>query len=68
MKEAKEEMEMSVPGYQCQQCWATFTDDRCCGDPNESGPKCPTCQSTNVKKVELPESWVDRVRNGMRFG
>jgi len=61
-------MEVSVPGYQCQQCWATFTDDRCCGDPNESGQKCPTCQSTNVKKVDLPESWVNRVRSGLRFG
>jgi hypothetical protein len=59
---------MPVPGYQCQQCWATFTDTQCCGDPSEAGPKCPTCQSPNVKKVELPESWVNRVRSGLRFG
>jgi DNA-directed RNA polymerase subunit RPC12/RpoP len=59
---------MSIPGYQCQQCWATFTDSQCCGEPKDAEVKCPTCQSANVKKVELPESWVDRVRSGLRFG
>jgi hypothetical protein len=37
------------------------------GDVQESKPKCPTCQSANVQKVELPEDWVDRVRSGLRF-
>ena len=59
---------MSVPGYQCQQCWATFTDNQICGEPMDAEVKCPTCQSTKVKKVDLPESWVNRVRSGLRFG
>jgi putative FmdB family regulatory protein len=59
---------MSVPGYQCQQCWATFTDNQSCGEPTDAEVKCPTCQSASVKKVELPESWVNRVRSGLRFG
>lgn len=59
---------MSVPGYQCQQCWNTFTDDRGCDDPKDTEVKCPTCQSTNVKKVELPESWLGRARSTLRFG
>jgi NAD-dependent SIR2 family protein deacetylase len=58
---------MSVPGYQCQQCLATFTDDRSCADQNEAMPKCPTCRSSSIKKIELPNTWVDRVRNGLRF-
>ena len=57
---------MSAPGYQCQKCWATFTDDRTCGNPGEE-IKCPTCQSTDVKKVEVPESWLNKARN-WRFG
>ena len=59
---------MSVPGYQCQDCWATFTDEGSCGGATDAEAKCPTCQSTKVKKVELPESWVNRVRSGLRFG
>lgn len=61
---------MPVPGYQCQKCWATFIEDRTCGcgDQKEAGPKCPTCQSTDVKKVDLPESWINRVRSNIRFG
>ena len=59
---------MSVPGYQCQTCWATFRAESTCDPQKEADLKCPTCSSTNIKKVDLPESWVDRVRSGMRFG
>lgn len=59
---------MSVQGYQCQRCWATFREEQSCGCREETELKCPTCSSTDVKKVELPDSWLDRVRSGLRFG
>ncbi len=59
---------MAVTGYQCQQCWATYIDERSCGEPGEKAPQCPYCESANVKKVDLPESWVGRARSGLRFG
>jgi hypothetical protein len=59
---------MSVTGYQCQRCWATFMEERSCGDVNEAVPKCPYCESADVKKVEMPESWTTRARGGLRFG
>lgn len=59
---------MTVPGYQCQACWSTFREEQGCGLQENTEAKCPTCQSTNIEKVDLPESWVDRVLGGMRFG
>ncbi len=59
---------MAVTGYQCQRCWATYIDERSCGDLNEKAPPCPYCESADVKKVDLPESWVGRARSGLRFG
>ena len=58
---------MNVAGYQCQTCWATFREEYSCDPSKEDQPKCPTCQSANVKKVDLPESWMDR-GSGLRFG
>jgi DNA-directed RNA polymerase subunit RPC12/RpoP len=59
---------MSLPGYQCQRCWATFMDYRRNGDVQESELKCPTCQSANVQKVDLPEDWVFQGPGGLCFG
>jgi DNA-directed RNA polymerase subunit RPC12/RpoP len=59
---------MSVPGYQCQQCWGTFADNQGCGEAKNSDLKCPTCRSANVKKVELPEDWVFQGPGGLCFG
>lgn len=59
---------MSVEGYQCQRCWAIFRDEQPCDQQKEPDLKCPACDSANVKKAQLPESWVDRVRSGIRFG
>jgi DNA-directed RNA polymerase subunit RPC12/RpoP len=59
---------MSVEGYQCQRCWATFRQEQSCDQQKETELKCPTCNSTDVKKVELPESWLDSLRSRMRFG
>lgn len=59
---------MSVPGHQCQQCWGTFTDNQSRGETQKSELKCPTCQSTNVKEVELPEDWVFQGLGGLCFG
>ena len=59
---------MSVEGYQCQRCWATFREEQPCAQQKEAELKCPTCGSTDVKKVQLPESWLDSVRSRMRFG
>jgi|GEM_PF-2163873 len=59
---------MTIPGYQCQTCWATFQEECSCEPQKEEQTKCPTCQSTDVKKVDLPESWLSRSRGGFRFG
>ncbi len=59
---------MAVAGYQCQRCWATFLEERSCGDTGEAAPRCPYCESDEVKKVDLPESWAGRARSGLRFG
>lgn len=59
---------MSVPGYQCQQCWGTFTDDQSCGEAKNRELKCPTCQSQKVQRVELPEDWVFQGPGGLCFG
>lgn len=59
---------MAVPGYQCQKCWATFTDNRTCGHTKKSELKCPTCQSSDIKEVELPEDWVFNGPTGICLG
>lgn len=58
----------AVTGYQCQKCWATFIEDQSCGGPEADAPKCPHCESAEVKKVDLPESWIGRARSTLRFG
>lgn len=60
---------MSVPGYQCQKCWATFTCKREGGHPEEVEEviECPTCHSTDVRHVDIPESWLNKTRS-MCFG
>lgn len=59
---------MSPPGYQCQKCWATFLGCSHGGDSPESELKCPTCQSTDVDRVELPDDWVFQGPGGLCFG
>jgi DNA-directed RNA polymerase subunit RPC12/RpoP len=59
---------MTVPGYQCHACWSTFREEQTCEPQEKAEVKCPTCQSNNVQKVDLPDSWVDRVFGGIRFG
>jgi len=59
---------MTVPGYQCQSCWATFGEDYSCEPHREEQTRCPTCHSTEVKKVDLPDTWAERGRGGFRFG
>jgi hypothetical protein len=59
---------MSLPGYQCQQCWGIFTDRRCGGDAQEGSLKCPTCQSEKVQKVDLPDDWVFQGFGALCFG
>lgn len=59
---------MSVEGYQCQTCWATFTPESTCDPHEKTELKCPTCQSTNLKKVDLPENWLGRARGSFHFG
>jgi len=59
---------MSVPGHQCQKCWATFTDNQTCGHTEKSELKCPTCQSSSVREVDLPEDWVFMGGGALCFG
>jgi DNA-directed RNA polymerase subunit RPC12/RpoP len=59
---------MSLAGYQCQKCWATFTDRQCCDRTEKGELKCPTCQSLIVKEVELPEDWVFGGLSGLCLG
>ena len=59
---------MSLPGYQCQKCWATSTNNQGCSDLKDGQLKCPTCQSADVKAVELPEDWVFQGPGGLCFG
>jgi DNA-directed RNA polymerase subunit RPC12/RpoP len=59
---------MSARGYQCQKCWGTFTENRVCGGTKNGELECPTCQSVNVKEVELPEDWVFQGPGGLCFG
>ena len=48
---------MTEPGYQCQLCRHTFTEYQGCGSPRIDEPKCPTCGSHNVTRIDLPEEW-----------
>ena len=58
---------MALPGHQCQQCWAIFVDHGG-SRPDKGTLKCPTCQSENLEKVELPDDWVFGGFGGLCLG